>query len=303
MTRKEFLKKSSKGLLALGLLGSIPYCTNAKETHTKNTSGLRVLGNTGMQVSAIGFGASRTMEPTLVKYAIDGGVTFLDTGRVYYNGQNEVMVGNVIKGIRKRFIVQSRFHVPLRDKNKKNTSPQVSQRIKNKMQSSLQESLKALQTDYLDILLIHGASSPDVIHHAAVMEFFSSAKKKGMIRACGFSSHANQIQLLKAANESRFYDVIMVPYNHKGSYKHSLSGQYFEWDQPALEKELQKAANNNMAIVAMKTCSGGPYAPDTKSKPSYKAALQWILNHSYIHSMAVAMGNIEEVDENIQVMF
>jgi predicted aldo/keto reductase-like oxidoreductase len=94
----------------------------------------------------------------------------------------------------------------------------------------------------------------------------------------------------------------MIPYNHKGSYIHSLGGQYFEWDQQALEAELKQAENNKIGIIAMKTCSGGPYSADGKSTPSYKAALKWILNHSYVSSMAVAMGNIKEMNENVQAM-
>jgi len=171
------------------------------------------------------------------------------------------------------------------------------------MYSSLKERLKALQTDYIDILLIHGANTVDIIEHEAVMDFFRVAKEKGQIRACGFSSHDNQVELLKAANKSKFYDVIMIPYNHKGSYRHSKGGHYREWDQQALESELKKAERNNTGIIAMKTCSGGPYSPDGRSKPSYKAALKWVLNHSYVNTMAVAMGNVKEITENVQAMF
>jgi predicted aldo/keto reductase-like oxidoreductase len=199
-------------------------------------------------------------------------------------------------------VVQSRILLFLQQQGEQLKSAEVSERIRNMMQSSLTESLKALQTDYVDIMLIHGASSLDIINHETVMDFLGEAKKKGQIRACGFSSHENHVELLKAANESKFYDVIMLPYNHRGSYNHSRTGRYSEWDQPALEAELKKAEKNNIGIVAMKTCSGGPYSPDGKSKPSYQAALKWILNHSYIDSMAVAMGNMKEIDENVPAM-
>ena len=52
----------------------------------------------------------------------------------------------------------------------------------------------------------------------------------------------------------------------------------------------------------MKTCSGGPYAADGKSTPSYTAALKWVLTHSSVSSMAVAMGNVKEINENVQAM-
>ena len=303
MSRKDFLRKSSAGLLGFGLLGCAPFgLSSSQKANTQTSPQYHVLGRTGIKVTPVGYGASRTMEPTLVKSALDAGINFLDTGRSYYNGQNEVMVGKVIQGMRKEVIVQSKIVIRLREEREKWKSAGVSKRIEHIMQSSLTESLKALQTDYIDLVLVHGANSVDIIGHETVMEFLRTAKKRGQIRACGFSSHNNQVALLGAANESKFYDVIMVPYNHRGSFEHMLSGGHSEWDQPALEVELEKAERNNIGIVAMKTCSGGPYSPDGEGEPSYKAALRWILNHSYISTMAVAMGNIEEINENIQAM-
>jgi hypothetical protein len=53
----------------------------------------------------------------------------------------------------------------------------------------------------------------------------------------------------------------------------------------------------------MKTCSGGPYSSDGVVKPTFKNALKWILSHSYISTMAVAMANIKEIKEDVQAMF
>ena len=303
MSRKDFLRKSWAGLLTFSLLKESPaILLNKQKTRKQPSPEYRVLGRTGIRVTPVGYGASRTMEPRLVKTALDNGMNFIDTGRSYYNGQNEIMIGKVVKGIRKEVIIQSKIPIRLREKGERLKSAEVSKRIKNIMQSSLDESLKALQTDYIDVMLIHGARDVDIINHEAVMEFFRMAKKKGQIRAYGFSSHSNQVELLKAANETNFYDVIMVPYNHKGSYIHMLSGSYSEWNQPALEVELKKAQKNNIGLVAMKTCSGGPCSYKGESKPSYKGALKWILDHNYIHTTAVAMGNMEEINEDVQAM-
>ena len=303
LSRKEFLRKSSKGLLALTLFGKIPLSLLPAQTaYAKTSPHYRTVGRTQLKVAPVGFGASRTMEPAMVKSALDSGINFLDTGRVYYNGQNEVMLGKVVRGIRKEVVIQSRALVFLRGKEELLKSVEGSKKIRTMLDTSLKESLKALQTDYIDIYLIHGASKVAIIEHEAVMDFFRVAKEKGQIRACGFSSHDNQVALLKAANKNKFYDVIMIPYNHKGSYIHSLGGHYREWDQHALEAELKKAENNKIGIIAMKTCSGGPYSADGQSTPSYKAALKWILNHSYVSSMAVAMGNVKEMNENVQAM-
>ena len=304
ITRKEFLKRSSVGVVGISLIGKTSNLLS-KNNLTKKAPvpQTRILGRSGIRVTTVGFGASRTLEPSLLKNALDTGINFIDTGRPYANGQNEVMVGSVIKDMRKDLVIQSKLQVRLKEKGEELKASKVLNKIKNIMSASLNASLEALQTDYIDIMLIHGADSIDVINNVAVMEFFANAKKDGKILACGFSSHENQLELLKASNENYFYDVIMVPYNYKGSYIHSNSGHSSEWDQKGVEMELEKAANNNIGIIAMKTCSAGPYSADKNKNPTYKEGLEWILNHKFIHSTAVAMANTQEIQENIQIMF
>ena len=297
ISRKEFLKTSSAAFLGLGIFG---IGGKKKETaeETKTPSGTVELGSTGIKIPLIGFGASRTMEPSLVYAAIDAGFSLLDTGRSYSNGQNEVMVGKVVASRRNEVVIQSKLRVSVSERGGGLASAENVKKMTGAMASSLAASMKALGTDYIDIMLIHGASDPRVIHHEAVMEFFARAKKAGKIRAHGFSSHTNQAELMKAANRKKFYDVIMLTYNHKGSYIHMNSGRYSEWDQPALEVEMDKAKNRGAGLIAMKTCSAGPYAPDEKTEPSFEHALRWILAQNRVHSMAVAMGNFEQIEEN-----
>jgi aryl-alcohol dehydrogenase-like predicted oxidoreductase len=293
MTRKEFLKTSSVALLGFGVLGM--GCENKSKA---KTSGLVKLGRTGIEVAPVGFGASRTMEPSLVNAAIDAGFNFLDTGRSYSRGKNEFMVGEVIESRRKEVVVQSKLRVRLRSQDDGSFAAADVQKTIADMTTSMETSLKALRTDYIDIMLIHGASDPKIIYQQDIMAFFEKAKKEGKIRAYGFSSHSNQVELLRASNQKKFYEVIMVPYNHKGSYIHMNSGSYSEWDQPALEVEMDIAKKRGVGMIAMKTCSGGPYAPDENTKPSFEQALRWILVQDKVHTMAVAMGNFEEIEEN-----
>ncbi len=300
LTRKEFLKKSSAAVLGLGILGFGSTKANAIG-NPQAARDFRVLGRTKIKVSPLGFGASRTMEPALVQAALDAGINFLDSGRSYFRGQNEVMVGKVISGLRKEVVIQSKLRVRFQGEEGPSSQKNVKEALAN-MTSSLEASLKAYGTDYIDIMLIHGASSVEVAYHEAVLEFFASLKKKGIIRAHGFSSHTNQIEMLAAANQNPFYDVIMVPYNHKGSYIHSSSGNFNEWDQPALEIEMEKAKKNNIGLIAMKTCSGGPYAPENDAKPSFDKALRWILDQDKVHTLAVAMGNFQQIEENLQAL-
>ena len=268
------------------------------------------LRGTGATVSRLSLGTmtfgAQTDEPTarrIVDAALDAGINFIDTRGDYSRGENEMMLGKVIKGIRQKVIIQSKIRIRTKAKGEVLHAPEMRKRLRLKMETSLNQSLKDLRTEYIDIMLMHGIKTPDIINHETIKEFLMEAKKTGKIRACGFSSHANQVELVRDANRDNFYDVIMVPYNHKGSYVHSRRGHYNEWDQPSLEKEFKRAEKNGVGIVAMKTCSGGPYSPDGVSRPTYRNALEWISSHSYISTMAVAMGNFKQIKENIQVMF
>ena len=303
MTRKEFLKKTTTAALGLCLMGKTSGKLIAnKYSKVPSASNLRTLGRTGIKVTPVGFGASRTMEPALVKYALDKGMTFLDTGRSYSRGKNEFMLGEVIKGVRKDLVIQSKISLNMRSVGHDLSTPEAHRRITEMMNESMEESLKALQTDYIDIMLFHGASTTEIINHDAVVKYFEVAKKSGKIRACGFSSHTNHVELLRDANKSRLYEVVMVPYNHKGSFIHMNLGRYDEWDQPALEVEIKKAGENDIAVLAMKSCSAGAYSPDGETPASFEQALRWVLRNPAIRSAPAAMGNFEQVDEDVKAM-
>jgi hypothetical protein len=294
MTRKDFLKKAGAGLagiVAADALASAP--AQAPAGPAAKILRTRVLGRTGIKATAIGFGAARTMEPALVRAALDRGITFLDTGRTYFNGNNERMLGGVLEGIRKDVVIQSKMFVRPREED---VSKVDWSSVRREMESNLEASLRALRTDYIDILLVHEATDVRVLMHETVTEFFAAAKSKGRIRAHGFSSH-NDLGLLGAANESKFYDILMAPYNHKGAYVHSLSGKTNSWDQPSVEKEFAEAAGNGLGVVVMKTCSGGPYAPPGAKRPSFAGAVRWVLDHPFVGVAIVAMANLEEMEE------
>jgi aryl-alcohol dehydrogenase-like predicted oxidoreductase len=296
ITRKEFLKKSSAGLtglVALNVLKKSPL-----RLWADSGTGLekRILGRSGIEPTVLGYGASRSMEPALLLEALGSGINFIDTGLSYFNGNNQRMIGEALQGLRKDVIIQSKIRVRLRERD---SSDHTSDAIRKSMESNLQACLKALRTDYIDIMLIHDPGEVAVLTNETVMQFFSEAKKKGIIRAHGFSCH-NEISLLESANESRFFDIIMLPYNHKGSFVHMNSGRSAEWDQPLSEAELKKAHKNNLGIIAMKTCSAGPYAFKDSQASSFQGALEWVLDHEFISTIAVAMSNREEILENVQ---
>ena len=288
ITRKKFLKQSL--LAALGI-GFIP---KAFSLTSKNYSlySQRELGRTGIKVTPLGFGASRTQEPAVLKAALDQGINFLDTGRSYANGQNEVMIGKTLKGIRQRYIIQSKLKIDW------NQGKATATDLRKQMKSSLQQSLEALQTDYIDIMLLHGIREEEILQDETIRRLFTEMKERGAIRACGFSSHINHIKVLQQANKDHFFDVAMVPFNPFGGFKHSQSGWNTSWNQQALIGQMKEARKKGTGIIAMKTCSGGTHAFNPQEKPSYPGAVRWVLSNDFVDTSAVAMASFQEIREH-----
>ena len=246
---------------------------------------MRKLGGPGIEVTEIGFGASRTMDPTLMNYAFEQGINFFDTGRAYYNGQNEVVVGKVFKGRRRQIVINGK----------------VQPGSLEKMRADLEASLKALQTDYVDCLLIHGASKPEHLYGEPTVELLETAREQGKIRTFGFSVHSDAAGLLALAAEKGFHEVAMVPYNFMGGFTHMLGGSSAQWDADELEKQITACVGAGIDIIAMKTCSGG-YMKDDSGRGSYPAALKWVLRNPQVKTTATAMGNFQQIEENIGAM-
>jgi predicted aldo/keto reductase-like oxidoreductase len=170
--------------------------------------------------------------------------------------------------------------------------------IRNVLSTKLEASLHALNTDHIDIMLYHDAVDEKLLFHQETMKFFDEMKKSGVIKAHGFSTHNDYMHLPERNNSEGFYNVVMIPFNHKGSFIHSITGNYFEWDQAKLISILTEAWSKGIGIIAMKTCSGGKYSPSPGVEPSYKEAVLWVLQQKYISSASIAMINFEQVDEH-----
>jgi uncharacterized protein len=291
ISRKEFLLKTitaaGAGLISKGLKGNSIYEVQ-----------LRRLGKTGIMVSPLCFGAPRINDESLIKFAIEKGITFIDTGRSYSNGNNEKLVGRAISGIRKNVVLQSKIKLEPAELPSKGKGNKGAMEIRDALSTKLDASLKALNTDYIDIMLYHEALDEYLLFHPEVMKFFGDMKKSGILKACGFSTHNDYMNLPARNNSENFYDVIMVPFNHKGSFVHSLTGAYSEWNQSKLVTILTEAGEKGIAVVAMKTCSGGPFSPSPGVEPSFKEAVKWVLQQKFISSAAVAMASFEQINEH-----
>jgi aryl-alcohol dehydrogenase-like predicted oxidoreductase len=151
---------------------------------------LRPFGNTGMQVSEIGLGAWQLANPDwglsdagealrIVQASLDAGCNFFDTAPAYNRGRSEEFLGQVLKPVRKDNLICSKFG-PGADWVSDFSTPAI--------RPSLEGSLKRLQTDYVDILLMH--NPPRGLMDGRVADQYEEMEKlkaEGKIRAYGIS--------------------------------------------------------------------------------------------------------------------
>jgi uncharacterized protein len=296
ISRKEFLAKTLTGAAAIGIW------QNQILNEDQTVVNYRTLGYTNLKISPICFGAPRTNDESLIKYSVEKGINFIDTGRSYGNGNNEKLVGKAVSGARKNVVIQSKIRLEMSELPSGGKGKKGSEEIRLALSSKLDASLIALNSDYFDVLLYHDALDEKLLFHPETVKFFNDMKKSGKIKAHGFSTHNDHMDLISRNNKENIYDIIMVPFNHKGSFVHSVSGRYSEWDQNKLITLLTEAGEKGKGIIAMKTCSGGPYSPSDGTAPDFMEAVKWVLKHKFISSAAIAMASFEQVNQHLPLL-
>ena len=173
----------------------------------------RPLGSTGEMVSIIGLGgahiglrADEKESIAIIRTAIDNGINFMDNCWDYHDGQSEIRMGKALRdGYRKRVFLMTK----------------VDGRDKKTTQKQIDESLKRLQTDVIDLLQFHEVirmSDPDrIFAPGGAMEAFRDAQKAGKIRYVGFTGHKSpdiHLKMLQVASDNGIkLDTVQMPLN------------------------------------------------------------------------------------------
>ncbi|MEW6376925.1 MAG: aldo/keto reductase [Thermodesulfobacteriota bacterium] len=272
MGRRRFIRNLSSTLL--GMFTSRfwnPSYASVKE-EKKPFLVHRILGRTGLKVTAVSMGVMNCSDPAVLHRAFDLGINFYDTADCYMRGQNEEMVGRVLQGKREKVFIQTKVHV----------------HDEKKMRASVERSLRRLRTDYIDVLVWHGHSSPGEVSDTNLFEFMSKMKKEGKARFTGFSAHSHMASLLQEAAKSNFHDVALVSYNFTHSKK--------------LKEAVALAAKSGIGIVAMKTQAGGYKKERMGGLSPHQAALKYILMDQNVSAAVPGVTTIEQIEECAAVM-
>ncbi len=243
----------------------------------------RRLGKTGMQVARIGFGGMTIPKVSVdqavatLNRALDLGVNFIDTARAYGKGDSERKIGRVMKYRRNEVYLSSR-------------SPDMSYKG---MKKALEESLRALQTDYIDLYAPHDVSTEAKYDQLTAdrggLKALREAKEQGKIRHIGLTSHNWDI-ISRMIRETDI-EAVLITYNLA--------------DRQAEKEVIPLAEEYDVGLFVMKVFGNAKLlelSPSGKDrKPTAEECLRFVLSNDRLPLILTGVKSPEEIDQNVSI--
>jgi aryl-alcohol dehydrogenase-like predicted oxidoreductase len=243
LSRRKFMQGAAI-MGAAPLMSSRAFSTSDRvpPQSPEGTVPKKTLGRTGVQVSALGLGGyhlgsanTDQVANEIVAKALDHGIDFLDSAWEYHDGLSEERLGRALKGKRQSAFLMTKVCTHGRDKK-------LAMRM-------LEESLRRLQTDHLDLWQIHEViyeNDPDLIFApGGAAEALLDAKTQGKVRFVGFTGHKDpEIHLKMLAHDFPF-DTVQMPLNCFDATFRSFETHV-----------LPEATRRGIAVLGMKSLGG-----------------------------------------------
>lgn len=244
--RRDFLRAA--GVLGAGAAlagkGQSPPPTAAEPQSSTTSPGeipKRKLGRADAQISALGCGGHHLGNPgvdegiQIVREAVDGGITFFDNCWEYWNGKAENILGRGLKGRRDEVFLMTKVCTHGRSGG-----------LAMKM---LEDSLRRLQTDHLDLWQVHGVvydNDPERAYaKGGVLEALEAAKRQGKTRFVGFTGHKDPAIHLRMIEMGFPFDTVQMPLN-------PFDATFFSFENNVLPEVNRRG----MAALGMKSMGG-----------------------------------------------
>ena len=286
MGRRDFMKSTLAGFGGLFFLPKIDLKQELRVVEAKGKEKkfvYRTLGNTGIKVPVISMGVMNTDNPNLVRVALDSGMVLLDTAQVYQRGQNEGMIGEVLKGrSRDSYVIATKARLP----NNQTTGLYTEEATEEAFLKKVDLSLKNLGLEYVDIYYHHNVWKKESALYEPILKALEKVKKEGKARFVGITTHMNEPEVIHAAVDSKFYDVILTSYNFQ--QKH-----YTE-----MRDAIGRAVQAGIGIVGMKAIIGSRRT--LVKNPA--AALKWVLQDPNVHTIVPGFTTFEQMNTDLAVM-
>jgi predicted aldo/keto reductase-like oxidoreductase len=240
ITRRQFLETA----VGTAVVGSL--LPSARSAETRNGIPYRTLGRTEERVSSVGLGGyhigkQRDEQESIriIRTALDEGINFLDNCWDYNGGQSEIRMGKALRdGYRQKAFLMTKIDAQTR----KGASRQI------------EESLRRLQTDRVDLLQFHEVireTDPEhIFAENGGMEAVLEAKKQGKVRYIGFTGHKSpeiHLKMLETSFSSKFsFDAVQMPLNLMDAHYNSFE-----------KKVLPVLLKHNIGVLGMKPMGDG----------------------------------------------
>ena len=262
----------------------------------------RTMGKLGVQTSAFGLGCMRfngeasgdsTIDEqkaiALIRQAVDGGVTYLDTAYVYLNKTSETVVGKALRdGYREKVTVATKM-------------PLGYVKDRQSMEALLEEELEKLQTDHIDFYLMHGVDREEWESFKAIgaPQFFDDMKRAGRIRYKCFSFHGPYEDFEYILNDYD-WDMVQIQFN------------FMDVENQAGLKGLRLAGEKGIPVVIMEGLLGGRLANAPENVQAlYDAfpvkrspvewAFRWLCNRPEVAVVLPGCNEPEQIAENLRI--
>ena len=242
----------------------------------------RLLGATGERVSIIGVGGHHIGRPAdaatgirIIRKAIDEGISFLDNAWCYHDGRSEEIMGRALRdGYRQRAFLMTKNHG----------------RDGETFRRQLDESLRRLQTDQIDLLQFHEIiheGEPDRIFGEGAIEAAVAARAVGKIRYIGFTGHRWPHLLRQMLEHGFWWDTLQMPVNVLDASFRSFSGEI-----------MPIAQARGIGVIGMKGLAAGRIM---RAGISVQEALSYALSQ-HIATLVCGMESLEVLDQNLRIV-
>ncbi|MCL2398968.1 MAG: aldo/keto reductase [Defluviitaleaceae bacterium] len=263
----------------------------------------RNFGNTGLKVSLLGMGCmrlpfkdenDRTLGVVrekayeLIQYAVDNGVNYFDTALTYHACESEAILGEALEEKSRR----AKVNIATKQLFGAMTTQEEIRR-------NLENTLKKLRTDYIDVYLLHCITSAswDQIQQRKIFEEFEKFKAEGLIKHIGFSFHGG-FSTFKDVVERYPWEMCLIQQN------------LLDVNREVTEEAIFTAHKNNMAVAVMEPLRGGGLAQAPKpvadvynnfhtKRPPAEWAFRHLANYPEVSTIVSGMSTMEQLKDNI----
>ncbi len=282
LKRRDFFKLGAAGAAGLAVGAAAPLRAHGPAAPLGPMPS-RPLGSTGHQVRLFSLGGQATLEQPgregqaveIIHRALDLGVNYIDTAAAYGRGISQRYIGKVMKTRRDEVFLATKTHLRSRDES----------------MGLLEDSLRSLQTDHLDLWQIHNITRQDEVDRifapGGAMDALVEAKEQGIVKNLGITGHYDPAPLMNALERFDF-DTILLALNPTDPHL-----------TPFATELLPLANRKGMGVIAMKLACRGRIFRDTGLR-TMSDSMGWVLSHP-VSTVIIGVDTVTQLEENVRI--